>query len=201
MDTQQVAREIRRTRRAIYAGLAAAIVAIALFGAPVARAAGDVIAGRFWTTPPTATRNGQTVDLRVGADGGLVTSGSSAPSTHDVYVNAAGESLTIQFAQTQVTSASATQVVASTASNQIVVVGFKVSASAACNVKWVDDTGGTPDDLSSLTYLGANGGWTAGYPEGLPARLYETTSGENLGIDSSTADALDIDVWYVTEPD
>ena len=78
---------------------------------------------------------------------------------------------------------------------------FFAATSAALNIKWVDDTGGTPDDLSGLTYLAANGGWTAGYPEGRAVRLYATTSGENLGIDSSAADATSVEVWYVLEPD
>ena len=150
--------------------------------------AGTAVAGGSGTT------SAGTIRVVPATDGYL-------PGERDVYVNDAGTLLAIQYVEIDLASVSATEVRAAVAANQIVVVGFKISASAALNIKWVDDTGGTPDDLSGLTYLAANGGWTAGYPEGRAVRLYATTSGENLGIDSSAADATSVEVWYVLEPD
>ena len=103
----------------------------------------------------------------------------------------------VQHAKIALASASATEVVAAQgAGKTIVVVGFKISASAACNVKWVENTA-SATDLSGLTYLAANGGWTGGLHEGRSAFLYETSANVNLGIDSSAADAMSIEVWYI----
>lgn len=189
-------------KNAVIGFLTAVLLLVAIGGAG-AGGAGDssnLVGGIATAAAPTHSENTKNA-LSTDLGGALRVTSASSSSVRDVYVNDAGVELAISHATLNLASASATQIVASAASNQIVVVGFKISASAATNIKWVDDTGGTPDDLSNVTYLSANGGWTAGYPEGGAVRLYATTSGENLGVDASTADAISVEVWYVTEPD
>lgn len=99
--------------------------------------------------------------------------------------------LTPKYAKVVASASAATQVVALVSSKKIRVLSWSLVTNGAVNVKWQSHTAG---DITGLHYFAANGGISSGF---CPVGHFETTAGEALDINLSSATAVGGSLVYV----
>ena len=121
---------------------------------------------------------------------------TSSPSETSTIYNGT-TALTPLFANITASSSGATSVVAAVTSKRIRVLSFRVTASAAVNVKFQSHVVSPPSatDITGLAYYAANGGEVTGFS---PVGWFQTNVGEELDINLSGAIAVGGSIVYVT---
>jgi hypothetical protein len=133
------------------------------------------------------------VPVDVGGESISVSNFPAAQAREAGAIYVGGVSLTVFYAKIQTSTSGASTVVAAVSGKKIRVIGFRLSASAAVNVKFQSHV--TPTDLTGLAYYAANGG------EVVPKNEYgwfETVAGEALDLNLSAAVAVGGSLAYVT---
>lgn len=104
-----------------------------------------------------------------------------------------GTQLTPKFAKVQLSASG--ELVAAVTGKKIRVLQYKLMANGAVNTKFQGDSGGTPVDLTGLSYFAAAGsGESVGFS---PVGLFETASGKNLYLNLSASTAVGGFITYV----
>lgn len=169
-------------------------------GTPISVVAGGV-------TPNPATNSAIVVAVRDMNINGATTSTLSAPvvgatdeatraaalDTSFIANGAANTKLTPKFAKIVASASGVTTIVALVAAKKLRVLGLKITANGAVNVKWQSHV--TPTDLTGLSYFAA-----AGDGEVIPfspVGWFETVAGEALDINLSGAVAVGGHLVYV----
>ncbi len=115
----------------------------------------------------------------------------------DFFVDDDGDLLPILKTSADDTTSGENLLVAASAGDKIVVVGWVLSTDTATNVHFSSDPLGTPTAISQSIYLAASGGFTSSHRE----RWYETVSGEALGIDINDTANTGHTILYVLDDD
>jgi hypothetical protein len=148
------------------------------------------VTGTFWQTT-------QPISIAAALPAGTNLLGQVSASNETSTVYNGTTALTPLFSTIVASASGVTNIIAAVSSKRIRVLSFRITASAAVNVKWQSHLLSPPvvTDVTGLAYYAANGGENAAHN---PVGWFQTGVGEQLDLNLSAAVACGGSLTYVT---